>query len=93
MRIQLDQLKVIPNQIPDDSIDTTAMRGRKGRKPLSKVKKITSSYFRGAMLHSPADRGHVQFQCIDDCSSSTMLGDIDGVKFPGTVAKKPFSDV
>ncbi|VDO92849.1 unnamed protein product [Heligmosomoides polygyrus] len=42
---------------------------------------------------SPADRGHLQFECIDDCFADTTLGDIQGVDFPGALAKNPFSNV
>ncbi|VDP42346.1 unnamed protein product [Heligmosomoides polygyrus] len=47
----------------------------------------------GAVLRSPADRGHVQYQCLDDCFSSSKLGNIEGISFPGALAKKPIVDV
>lgn len=38
IRVQFDPLRVIPSSISDDRIDTVTSRGKRGRKPESKVK-------------------------------------------------------
>ncbi|XGW22036.1 hypothetical protein V3C99_004751, partial [Haemonchus contortus] len=38
---------------------------------------------RGAVLLSSADKGLLQFQCVDDCFSKTTLSDSQGIQFPG----------
>ncbi|VDP35703.1 unnamed protein product [Heligmosomoides polygyrus] len=52
-----------------------------------------SKQARGARLTSAAEKGHLMFQCVDECFSKTTLGDIDGVVFPGAYGRQPFSDV
>uniref|UniRef100_A0A7I4Z6K0 RNA-directed DNA polymerase n=1 Tax=Haemonchus contortus TaxID=6289 RepID=A0A7I4Z6K0_HAECO len=47
---------------------------------------------RGAMLLSLADKGHLQFQCVDDCFAKTTLSDIEGIQFPGAYGGQPFGD-
>ncbi|VDP01322.1 unnamed protein product [Heligmosomoides polygyrus] len=37
--------------------------------------------------------GHLQYECIDDCFGKLRLCDIEGIEFPGALAKKPFENV
>ncbi|VDP02988.1 unnamed protein product [Heligmosomoides polygyrus] len=46
-----------------------------------------------ANLKSPANCGHLQYECIDDCFGKLRLCDIEGIEFPGALAKKPFENV
>lgn len=59
------------------------------RTPNISVCKISSSDFRAAALTTPADKGHVQLQCLDDCFAETTLADIEGITFPGEFGKQP----
>ncbi|KAK5975709.1 hypothetical protein GCK32_009172, partial [Trichostrongylus colubriformis] len=47
----------------------------------------------GAVLTSAAEKGHLQYQCLDDCFANTTLGDIEGLNLPGAYGKRPFGDV
>ncbi|VDP15422.1 unnamed protein product [Heligmosomoides polygyrus] len=44
----------------DDRIETVTNRGKKGRKPGAKVKRIIYSYFRGAEIRSKREKGHLE---------------------------------
>lgn len=48
---------------------------------------------RGVTLTSAADKGHLQFQCLDDCFANATLGDIKGIEFPGAYARQKVSDI
>ncbi|VDO86323.1 unnamed protein product [Heligmosomoides polygyrus] len=47
----------------------------------------------GVTLTSAADKGHLQFQCLDDCFANATLGDIKGIEFPCAYARQKVSDV
>ncbi|VDL70759.1 unnamed protein product [Nippostrongylus brasiliensis] len=51
-----------------------------------------SCSFRG-VLNSPADRVHLQYECLNECFAVLTLGSIEGIEFPGALAKKPFGNV
>lgn len=48
---------------------------------------------RGAAISSVVDKGHIQFECLDECFGSSTLGDIPGIVLPGAFARKPFGNV
>uniref|UniRef100_A0A7I5E7W1 Integrase catalytic domain-containing protein n=1 Tax=Haemonchus contortus TaxID=6289 RepID=A0A7I5E7W1_HAECO len=48
---------------------------------------------RGAVLASSKDKGHIQYQCQDNCFAKATLTDIEGIHFPGAYRKKPFGDM
>ncbi|XGW16660.1 hypothetical protein V3C99_001814, partial [Haemonchus contortus] len=48
---------------------------------------------RGAVLASSKDKGHIQYQCQDNCFAKATLADIEGIHFPGAYGKKPFEDI
>ncbi|XGW13382.1 hypothetical protein V3C99_000035, partial [Haemonchus contortus] len=48
---------------------------------------------RGATITSVTDKGHLLYECLDDCFRNTKLGDIKGIPFPGAFARKPFENV
>ncbi|XGW07223.1 hypothetical protein V3C99_017056 [Haemonchus contortus] len=54
--------------------------------------KAMKTHPKGAVLLSPADKGHLQFQCVDDCFAKTTLSDIQGIQFPGAYGRQPFGD-
>ncbi|EYB97728.1 hypothetical protein Y032_0138g2082 [Ancylostoma ceylanicum] len=92
-RIQLDMLRVVPNYISDERVDTVTQRGRRGRKPKEKTCVLLTSCFRGITLESPEQVGHVEYQCADECFHGVTLGDIEGINFIGACAKTPFKSV
>uniref|UniRef100_A0A7I4YKX2 RNA-directed DNA polymerase n=1 Tax=Haemonchus contortus TaxID=6289 RepID=A0A7I4YKX2_HAECO len=93
VRIQFDMLRIVPKGVSDERVDTAHVRGRKGRKPKAKVCKICTSDFRGAVLASSKDKGHIQYQCQDNCFAKATLADIEGIHFPGAYGKKPFEGI
>ncbi|VDO87056.1 unnamed protein product [Heligmosomoides polygyrus] len=55
--------------------------------------RVVETVERAAALTSPAERGHILFQCVDECFSATKLRDIEGVAFPGAFGRQPFGDI
>ncbi|KIH53811.1 hypothetical protein ANCDUO_16047 [Ancylostoma duodenale] len=92
-RIQPDMLRVVPNYISDERVDTVTQRGRRARKPKEKTCVFLISCFRGVMLESPEQVGHVQCQCTDECFRVVTHGDIEGINLIGAFAKTPFKIV
>ncbi|XGW10504.1 hypothetical protein V3C99_012192, partial [Haemonchus contortus] len=92
IRIEFDSLGIVHKEISDELVETVHCRGRKGRPPKVKIRGAYSDCSRGAVLLSPADKGHLPFQCVDDCFQKTTLKDIEGIQFPGACGNQPFGD-
>ncbi|VDO91350.1 unnamed protein product [Heligmosomoides polygyrus] len=39
------------------------------------------------------DKGHLQFECLDECFRNATLGDVRGISLPGAFSRKPFGDI
>ncbi|KIH58203.1 zinc knuckle [Ancylostoma duodenale] len=87
------QLKVVPSSTGNDRIDTEHARGCRMRKPKVGVCQNYAEHFRGARITSPAEKGHLQYACLDECFSEAKRGTIRGISFPGAYARQPISDL
>uniref|UniRef100_A0A7I4XXW5 MYND-type domain-containing protein n=1 Tax=Haemonchus contortus TaxID=6289 RepID=A0A7I4XXW5_HAECO len=86
-------LRIVPNQISDERIDTITHRGKRGRKPKAKVNKLECSYCRGAVIESRDCKGHLQYECKDGCLKEACFGDLKDIMFPGAFAKEPLGSL
>ncbi|VDP08581.1 unnamed protein product [Heligmosomoides polygyrus] len=51
-----------------------------------------NSHPKGATLTSPADKSHLQYQCLDDCFARVTFADIKGIDFPGAYGRQPVTN-